>query len=57
LSALVCFDGVPAKLSIASEIAETHRRTPMKLRVVINPDLEKGFFFIVSKKKEVFADP
>jgi hypothetical protein len=37
---------VPAKLSTASETAETLRRTAMKLRVVMNPDLEMDCFFI-----------
>jgi hypothetical protein len=45
--ATFCFDGVAGRLSIASEMPERQRKTPSKLRVLIKPDLEEDFFFII----------
>jgi hypothetical protein len=34
------------KLNIASEMPETQRRTPSRLRVLIKPDVDDDFFFM-----------
>ena len=48
--------GVAAKLSMAKERPIRHKTGPTRLRMVIKPDLEEGFFFIVVSL-EIFVAP
>jgi hypothetical protein len=39
-------DGDPAKLNIASEALQAHRKTTVKFRKLTKPDFDKRFFFM-----------